>query len=109
LTADRLPPSFGWPEGGDEGDSDDSELRAEDIPATDAPSIAIWKFALTFNGYRNQGSFEKCDEIANEERDATLVDLLTCLFFERQRWQHYGDEQFKGNSKLPCGFSDYSD
>ncbi|WP_197446870.1 hypothetical protein [Tautonia plasticadhaerens] len=30
--------------------------------------------------------------MANQERDATLIDLRTCLFFEFQRWRHYGDE-----------------
>ena len=74
------------------GDSHNSELRSEDIPAPDSPWDVIWKFALTFDGYGHWGSFEKCAEVANEERDVTLVDLRTCLFFERQRWHHYGDE-----------------
>ena len=83
---------FGFCGGSHVGKSDDSVLRADDIPAPDAPWDAIWAFALTFNGYRHCGSFEKCAEIANEKRDATLADLRTCLFFERQRWHHYGDE-----------------
>lgn len=71
---------------------DSSGLVVGDIPPSDAPWDEIWRLALTFNGYRHWGSFEKCAEVANQERDATLVDLRTCLFFEFQRWRHYGDE-----------------
>lgn len=67
-------------------------LQANGIPPSDASWDDIWQFALTFNGYEYWGSFEKCAEVANQERDATLVDLRTCLFFEFQRWRHYGDE-----------------
>jgi len=42
--------------------------------------------------YKTWGSFERCAGIANAERRDALKDLRTCLFFERQRWQHYGDE-----------------
>jgi hypothetical protein len=69
-----------------------SELAVKSIPSPDSSRGVIWDFALTFNGYHHWGSFEKCAEVANQERDATLTDLRTCLFFEFQRWRHYGDD-----------------
>lgn len=73
-------------------DGEDSDLRAEYIPPPDASWDDIWRLAVTFNGYQHWGSVEKCAEVANQEREATLIDLRTCLFFEFQRWRHYGDE-----------------
>lgn len=73
-------------------DTVNANLNLRDLPSPDALWDDIWKFALTFNGYQHWGSFEKCALIANEQRDGTLVDLRTCLFFEYQRWRHYGDD-----------------
>ena len=72
-------------------DYETSDLNAKDIPPSDASWEDIWRLALTFNGYQHWGSFEKCVEVANQERDTTLVDLRTCLFFEFQRWRHFGE------------------
>jgi hypothetical protein len=68
------------------------ELTPASIPPPDAEWGTIAEFALTFNGYKRWGSFAQCAEIANAERHGSLDDLRTCLFFERQRWQHFGDE-----------------
>ncbi len=60
----------------------------------------IFAFALTFSGYTYWGSFERCAEIANSwlerfhqsgELPDTIEELRTCLFFEQQRWRHYGE------------------
>jgi len=67
------------------------QLRRDDVPAPSAEWSTIWTFALTFNGFKEQGSFHACAVIANEQRSATLTDLRTCLFFEQRRWHHYGD------------------
>jgi hypothetical protein len=74
------------------GAMDNSELSLADIPSPDAAWDVIQDFASTFNGYKVHGSFEKCAEIANEERHGSLTDLRTCLFFEIRRWHHFGDE-----------------
>jgi len=67
-------------------------LTRDTIPPDDADWTIIWEFAHTFNGYKYWGSFEKCAEIANTEQDTTLTELRTCLFFECQRWHHYGED-----------------
>ena len=61
-----------------------------DIPVPDADINEIGCFALTFDGYEHWGAFEKCAEVANAERQNTLTDLRTCLFFEQRRWRHSG-------------------
>jgi hypothetical protein len=68
------------------------DLRRRDVPSAAAEWSAIWSFALTFNGFKEHGSFEACAKIANEQRQETLKDLRTCLFFEQRRWNHYGDD-----------------
>ena len=67
-------------------------LKFTDIPSSSARWDKISEFALTFDGYKEHGSFAKCAEIANEQRHSTLTELRTCLFFEQRRWRHYGDE-----------------
>lgn len=62
------------------------------IPLPSATWEEISVFALTFDGYRENGSNEKCAEIANERRHNSLSDLRTCLFFEQRRWHHFGDD-----------------
>jgi hypothetical protein len=69
-----------------------SELMLADIPQADADWDVIGEFALTYDGYKAWGSFEKCAEIANARRDGSLADLRTCLFFEQRRWRHFGDD-----------------
>jgi len=73
------------------------EIANKELIESDLPKpYALWQhvadFALTFNGYKYWGSFEKCAEVANKHSDATLTDLRTCLFFEERRWHQYGDE-----------------
>jgi hypothetical protein len=68
------------------------DLQPSDIPAADATWDAIQTFALTYNGFKVHGSFDACAAIANDQRNQTIDDLRTCLFFEQRRWHHYGDE-----------------
>jgi hypothetical protein len=67
------------------------DLTLTSIPRPDADWETIGAFALMFDGYHAWGSFEKCAEIANAQRDGTLTELRTCLFFEQRRWRHFGD------------------
>ena len=71
---------------------DNDDLSPTDIPDASADWDVIGEFALSFPGYDIHGSFERCADIANEQRHATLTDLRTCLFFEQRRWRHFGEE-----------------
>jgi hypothetical protein len=66
-------------------------LRLDHLPAPEADWPEVWRLADTFNGFKHWGSFERCAEVANEQRGSTLTDVRTCLFFECRRWHHYGD------------------
>jgi hypothetical protein len=68
------------------------QLTAKDVPPADAHYDTIQEFALTFDGYKQNGSFDACAEIANHRRHDSLSDLRTCLFFEQRRWRHFGNE-----------------
>ena len=72
------------------------ELRPDHVPAGGAEWVAIGHFALSFDGYRRWGSFERCAEIGNRWADMyvtstevpdTLDLCRTCLFFEQRRWR----------------------
>lgn len=68
-----------------------AQLKVAKMPPVDAEWADIDRFALTFDGYAYAGSIERCGEIANSRRHATLSDIRTCLFFEQRRWRHQGD------------------
>jgi hypothetical protein len=70
---------------------------------------AIAHFALTFDGYRYWGSFDKCATVANSAvkryaskglMPTSLTDLRTCLFFEQRRWRHTGELPTAEHEKL---------
>lgn len=65
--------------------------QASDVPADDADLEDLFRFALSFDGYRRWGSFSRCAEIANARDHGSLDKLRTCLFFEARRWHHFGD------------------
>jgi hypothetical protein len=67
-------------------------LRLDHLPPPDADGTDVWRLADTFNGLKHWGSFERCEEIANQKRDSNLTELRTCLFFECRRWHHYGEQ-----------------
>jgi hypothetical protein len=71
----------------------------EDVPGSRARWIAVWKYALTFDGYTLVGP--QVGAIANRARaayDATgrlpesLRMLRACLFFEQRRAHWLGEE-----------------
>lgn len=75
-----------------------SDLSEQDLPSANARWDNIWKFALSFNGYKYSN---KCGELANKAVAAfredkslprSLSDLRACLFFEQRRWHHFGEE-----------------
>jgi hypothetical protein len=68
-----------------------TDLVLSDVPPPDASWRQIVKFALTFDGYEHNGSFDKCAAIANSRQNRTLSDLRTCLFFEQRRSHHSGE------------------
>ena len=67
-------------------------LTCAQIPSDRATWQEIVRFAQTFNGYKEWGSFEQCVKIANAKSHETLTDLRTCLFFEQRRPHHSGDD-----------------
>ena len=67
-------------------------LTLKRIPLSTASWEEISAFALTFDGYRENSSNDRCAEIANQRRHNSLSDLRTCLFFEQRRWHHFGDD-----------------
>ena len=75
------------------------DLIREDVPSPSADWGTIERFALTFDGYKEWGSFEKCAEVANNRSHSDLTELRTCLFFEQRRWRHFGQEPDKQTMK----------
>lgn len=78
-----------------------ADLRAEDVPETDAPWDKIFEFALSFDGYSLFGGSGPCAELANETAEhyqgtsslpdsLDLTRLRVCLFYEQRRWHHFG-------------------
>jgi hypothetical protein len=95
----------GWPAPPGRHEIADSDLRAEDIPASDAPMEELLFFAGTTNGYDRCGSPERLQSLAADvqtqwlttgELPESLRQLRSCLF-ALQRADHFGftpDEKF---------------
>ena len=66
-----------------------SYLTLSDIPSPDADIDTIGLFALTFAGQENWGSVAECARVTDSQRQSTLTDLRTWLFFERRRWHQF--------------------
>jgi hypothetical protein len=66
-------------------------LRVSDVPPDDATWQVLQRFALTFDGYRHWGSFERCEQVASHPDFGDLTSLRTTLFFEQRRWRHYDE------------------
>jgi hypothetical protein len=73
-----------------EGTIPNDRLSLANVPGPDASWYEIGDFALTYNGYEECGSFERCAEIANARQNESLDDLRACLFFEQRRFRHSG-------------------
>lgn len=69
-----------------------TDLTSSDIPSPDADWFDVQRFALSYWDWTRFGSFDKCLAFANEGRPESLDELRTCLFFEHQRWRHFGVE-----------------
>ena len=82
-------------------------ITEKDLPPLNAEYWGVIdQFALSFDGYEQWGSFEKCAcaEIGNHSSatyqekkvlPSSLIDLRTCLFFEQRRWRHFGEHPDK--------------
>ena len=73
-----------------------TELSEDNIPPPDAGWNEIGRFALTFDGYKHWGSFEKCAEVAKARAHDTLTGLRTCLFFMQRSWRYRGRRPSEG-------------
>lgn len=75
------------------------DLRPDMVPAPDADWGAIAEFAATFDGFAHWGSFGECARVANSPfgEDEDLTVLRTRLFFEQQRWRHFGRDPEGGS------------
>ncbi|MRR36071.1 hypothetical protein EG829_15615 [bacterium] len=56
------------------------------IPARGASWDEISAFSLSFNGYRKEGSFNRCAEVPCSPRCETLSEMREFLFHELKRW-----------------------
>lgn len=72
-------------------------LTPERVPRPTADLDEIFRFAFSYDGYKEAGSSEACAEIANARHQGTLDDLRTCLFFEQRRWRHLGYDPGEGD------------
>ena len=72
---------------------DDKDLIADLLPDASNRNAAF-KFAMSFDGYKHYGSFEKCADAAKSKERATLADLRNELFFEARASRHRGDDDF---------------
>lgn len=89
--------AFGLPAG--TGPVARADVPTTRVPRRDADLGSVWRFALTYDGYRRQGGFEPLAELANAsaeqyrrsgELPAQLPVARAALFFEQRRWRHFG-------------------
>ena len=69
-----------------------NKLTPDLIPTRSSTLAEVWRFALTFNGYDEWGSFEKCADVGPAHPESTLTELRTVLFFEQRCWNHFGTD-----------------
>ena len=69
---------------------DNTELTISDIPEPNADWEDIEEFALTFDGYKACGSFEKCSEVAMKKEHGSLTELRVCLFYQQRHFRFMG-------------------
>ena len=68
-------------------------LRRADLPSAE-DDCAIFRFAMTFDGYATFGSFEACAAEAAAGRRESLTDVRNELFFSARASRHSGDDAF---------------
>jgi hypothetical protein len=65
-------------------------LRAEKIPASDAPWSEIERFARTFDGYALFTDSDSLAHAVQRSYGATMTELRIALFFEQRKWKNEG-------------------
>jgi len=70
----------------------DQPVRLQ-LPHPDDPE-AIFRFAMSFNGYQHFGSFERAFTEGRKRRRQSLADLHNELFVEARSSRHRGDDEF---------------
>lgn len=82
------------------GEISNEELRREQLPSRDDEQMVWISFALTFDGYREKGGFDRCARFAEKTRarwessgalPTNLRDLRSALYMEQRAWR-WGDE-----------------
>ena len=56
--------------------------------------VAIFRFAMSFNGYEEFGSFEASAEASKQKRRSNLSELRNELFFAARASRHCGDDHY---------------
>ena len=56
--------------------------------------MAVFEFAMSFDGYKHFGSFEKAFEEARLHRRECLEDILNELFVAARSSRHRDDDEF---------------
>lgn len=70
-----------------------SKLSSELLPdATDRNNV--FSFAMSFDGYKHYGSFERSADEAKSKRRDSLTSMRNELFFEARASRHRGDDKF---------------
>lgn len=71
----------------------DSALSVEMLPPV-GDRNAIFKFAMTFDGYEHYGSLEAAAQRARERSRTTLPEVRNELFFSARASRHCQDDHF---------------
>jgi len=71
----------------------DSALSVEMLPHV-GDRNAIFKFAMTFDGYEHYGSFEAAAQKARERSRSTLPEVRNELFLSARASRHRDDDHF---------------
>jgi len=69
------------------------ELAVDRLPASD-DRHAVFKFAMSYNGYEETGSFEESAKLARAGGRATLDEIRNELFFSARASRHRDDDEF---------------
>jgi hypothetical protein len=68
-------------------------MNLSDLPGEN-DRAAIFKFAMTFNGYEHFGSFEAAADAAKSRDRSSLEHLRNELFFSARASRHRDDDLF---------------
>ena len=68
-------------------------MKLSELPS-DGDGAAIFKFAMSFNGYEHFGSFEASAEAAKSGDRSSLILLRNELFFAARASRHREDDRY---------------